>query len=94
VIAGDERHELDLLRRQPAQVAVADDVVRVLGVRVVADHGADVVQERRVVQERAHRRREVVVALQAVVERESEVGDVARVRLVAAELREHLEHAP
>ena len=46
VIARDHRDQLDLLGRQPAQVAVTDDVVRMLGVPVVADRGADVVQQR------------------------------------------------
>jgi hypothetical protein len=50
VIAGDERDHLNLVRLEAAQVAVGDQVVRVLVVPFVADVHADVVQDRRVLE--------------------------------------------
>ena len=48
MIARDERHDLDLLRREAAQVAVLDQIVRMAVVALVADVHADVVQQRAV----------------------------------------------
>ena len=50
VIARDERDRLDLVRLEAAQIAVLDQVVRVLVVALVADVDADVVQERGVLE--------------------------------------------
>src|ERR1700722_16969190 len=46
MIARHERNRLDLVRLEAAQVAVLDEVVRVLVVPLVADVDADVVQNR------------------------------------------------
>ncbi len=50
VIARGERDHLDLVGIEPAQIAVLDEVVRVLVVALVADVIADVVQERAVLE--------------------------------------------
>ena len=50
VISGDERDGLDLVRLEPAQITVSDEVVRVLVVALVADQRADVVEQRRVLE--------------------------------------------
>ena len=44
VVAGDQRDQLELARREAGQPAVQDQVARVLVVVVVVDGGADVVQ--------------------------------------------------
>ena len=46
VVAGDQRDDLDLRRLEAAQVAVLDQVIRVLVMPLVADVDADVVQQR------------------------------------------------
>ena len=47
VIAGDERDHVDFFRLEAAQIAVLDQVVRVLVMARIADVRADVVQQRR-----------------------------------------------
>ena len=48
VVAGEKRDRLDLVGLEPAQIAVPDQVIRMLMVSFVADVDADVVQERRI----------------------------------------------
>jgi len=48
MIAGDQCDGLDFVRIEPAQIAVPDQVVRVLVVALVADMDADVVEKRRI----------------------------------------------
>ena len=50
VVARDERHHLDFVRMKAAQVAVLDQVVRMLVMARVADVPADVVHQRGVLQ--------------------------------------------
>jgi hypothetical protein len=45
VIAGDERDDLDLYRVETAQIAVANQIVRVFVVTFIADMHADVVKQ-------------------------------------------------
>ena len=60
VVARDEGDDLDLLRVEAAQVAVPDQVVRVLVMAAVADVDADVVQQRPELQPLALARPEAV----------------------------------
>jgi len=46
MVAGNQRDDLDLVGLEPAQVAVGDQIVRVLVVAFVADVHPDVVQDR------------------------------------------------
>jgi hypothetical protein len=50
VVERHERHHLDLLRIEPAEVAVLDQIVRMLVMPRVADVHADVVHQRRVLE--------------------------------------------
>ena len=93
----DQRDHLDLGRVEPAQVAVPDQVVRMLRVPVVTHRGADVVEQRPVLEQLALRIAQAVLARQAVEQLEGEPRDVARVAQVALlglELLQQLEDAP
>jgi hypothetical protein len=50
MIPGDERHDLDFMRLESPQIAVTDQIVRVLVMVFVADVDADVVQQPGVLQ--------------------------------------------
>ena len=50
VVPRHQRDRLDLVRLEPAEIAVLDQVVRVLVMALVADVNADVVQERGVLE--------------------------------------------
>jgi hypothetical protein len=50
MVASDERDDLDLRRFEPTQIAVGDEVMRMLVMPLVADVHADVVQERGVLE--------------------------------------------
>jgi hypothetical protein len=50
MIAGDQRNGFDFLGLEPAQIAIANQVLGVLVVAFVADVHADVVQDRRILQ--------------------------------------------
>ena len=71
VIARDERDGVDLVGLEAAQVAVLDQVVRVLVVALVADVDADVVEQRGVFQPLALAIGEPVNAARLVEERRS-----------------------
>ena len=60
---------------------------------VESDRRADVVQQRRVVQELARLGLEQVLALESVIELERELGDVPWMRAVHLELLQEREHA-
>ncbi len=45
MIPGNERHDLDLIRIEPSQVAVADQVIRMFVMADVADVHADIVEK-------------------------------------------------
>jgi hypothetical protein len=94
VIARDERHDVDLLWLEAAQVAVSNEVERVLVVAFVADVHADVVQQRGVLQPFALPIREAVHASRLVEQSDREARDLLRVlRPVPAALGE-LDNAP
>ena len=79
MIARDERDHLDLLGLEAAQVAVLDQVVRVLVVPLVADVDADVVQERRVLEPLALAIGQAVHAARLIEERQRQPRDLLRV---------------
>ena len=72
MIPGDERDRLDFVRLESAQVAVLDQVVRVLVVPLVRDVDADVVKERCVLQPLALALRERMDAARLIEERHGE----------------------
>jgi len=89
MIARDERDRLDLVGLEAAQVAVGDQVVRVLVVPFVADVDADVVQNRGVLQPFALAIGEPVDRARLIEQRQREPGDVIRMlRPVVAALGE------
>ena len=79
VVPGERREDLDLVGREPGQVAVRDQVVRVALVLGVADVAADVVQQRAVLQPLALGRRELVERVRLVEDLEGQPRDVRRV---------------
>ena len=79
MVAGDERDDLDLVGLEAAQIAVLDQVVRVLVVPLVADVDADVVQERRVLQPLALAIGQAVHAARLIEQRQREPRDLLRV---------------
>ena len=93
VIARHVGDEIDLVGIEAPDVAVADDVRRVHGVLVVADDVADVVEERGVLEQAPRLLAQAVAVGQPVEERERQLGHVARVRPVLAELGEQAQHA-
>jgi len=76
MVARDEAHDLDLVRIEPAQLAVRDEVVRVLVMALVADVDPDVVQERAVLEPLALAPAEAVQRGGSIEERESVPGDL------------------
>ena len=50
MIAGHQRDDVDFLRLEPAQVAVLDQIIRMLVMTFVTDVHADIVQDRRVLE--------------------------------------------
>jgi len=79
VISGDERDGLDLVRLEPAQVTVSDEVVRMLVVALVADVHADVVEQRGVLEPLAFAIGQAVGRARLLEEREREPRDLVRV---------------
>lgn len=86
MIPGDERDDVDFLRLEAAQIAVPDQVERVLVVGLVADVHADVVQKRGVLQPLALAVRQAVRAPRRVEEPAAQASDLCRMRgrIVAA----------
>ena len=85
VIAGDERHDFDLVRIEATEVAVPDQVVRVPVMALVADMGADVVQQRRELQPLAFAIGEAVDGACLIEDRQREPDDLLRMlRVVVA----------
>lgn len=93
VIARDQGHHFDFLAREPAQVAVLDDVIGMLGVLLVTDARTDIVNERGVVQEPARILVQTVLLDQIIVEGEGEIAHVTRMHGIAAEAIEQSEDA-
>ena len=89
VVADDLRDQLDLARAVAGQAGLEDQVVRVLGVGVVADRHPDVVQQRGRPQQLALARLRLDHALgdQRVVELQREPRDVVGVADVGVELQ-------
>ena len=89
VVAGDQRDDFDLLGLEAAQVAIANQIVRVLVVPLVADVHADVVKQRPVPQPLALAVGEPVRAARAIEQRVGQPRDLMRVfRPVVAPLAE------
>ena len=78
VVAGQRSEHLDLLGREAGQVAVRDQVVRVLLVLGVADIAADVVEKRAVLQPLALGCRKLVEGVRLVEELERQPRHVGR----------------
>ena len=93
VIPRHERDHVDLLRFEPAQIAVANQVVRVLMVILVADVDADVVQHRRVLEPFALAIGQAVDAAGLIEQREREARDLIRVFREELAALGQLEHA-
>ena len=94
VIPGDERDGLDLVGLEPAQVAVADEVIGMPVMALVADVDTDVVQERRVLEPFPFAVGQPMDAPRLLEEREGEPRDlVSVVGPVGAPLGQ-LDHAP
>jgi len=85
MISRDERHRLDFVGLEAAQVAVFDQIVRVFVVRVIRDVDADVVEQRRVFQPLAVAVGQRVRAARLVEQADGEPRDLVRVlrRVVA-----------
>ena len=95
VVLRHERDGLDLLGLEPAEPAVADQVVRVLVMVLVRDVPADVVQQRRVFEPLACAVSRLVDAARLVEQREGQAGHVLGVLAVpAAPLAEFDDAAP
>jgi hypothetical protein len=78
VVTRDETDDLGFYRLEPAQVAVLDQVVRVLVVALIADVRADVVQERRKVQPLALAIGQAVDAARLIEDRQREARHLIR----------------
>src|SRR5262245_39561813 len=50
MISGEKRHDFDLLRLEPAEIAVLDEIVGMLMVALVADVNTDIVEDRPVLE--------------------------------------------
>ena len=88
VIARDERDRLDLVGLESAQIAVLDQIVRVLVVPLVADVHADVVQERGILEPLALAVGQAVDAARLVEERQRQARDLlARARASSCSAR-------
>jgi len=89
VIARGKADDLDLLRLETAQAAIADQVLRMTMVTFVADVHADVVEQRRILEPLAFRVPQPVHAACLIEHRQAQLRDVARViRRVAAAFTE------
>ena len=84
MIARQQGNNLDLLRIEPAQLAVLNQVVRVAVVAFVADMDAGIVQQRAVFQPLPLAIPEFVHRACLIEERQRQLRDVARVRGVVA----------
>jgi hypothetical protein len=79
MVARDERDGFDLVGLESAQIAVRDQIVRVLVVPLVADVDADVVQERGVLEPLAFPIGQAMNAASLIEQRQREPGDLIRV---------------
>jgi len=76
MVPRDERNHFGFLRLEAAQIAVLDQVVRVLVVPLVADVHADVVQDRRVLEPLALAIGEAMDRARLIEERHRQTRDV------------------
>jgi hypothetical protein len=79
MVAGDQRDGLDLVGLEAAQIAVLDQVVRVLVVALVADVDADIVEQRRIFQPLAVPIRQAVHAARLIEQRHRQTRHLLRV---------------
>jgi hypothetical protein len=79
MIPGEECHDLDFVRLEPAEVAVANQVIRVLVMVFVADMHTDIVQNRRVLEPFSLAIGETVDSSGLVEERAGQSGDLLSV---------------
>jgi hypothetical protein len=94
VVARDESDRFDLVRLEPPQIAVLDQVVRVPMMLFVADEDADVVEDRGVLEPFALAIGEPVDRPRLIEQRRGQPRDLLRVfRIIVTALGE-LEHAP
>jgi hypothetical protein len=75
VVAGNQGNGLHVGRLEPSQVAIANEVVRVLVMPFVADVHADVVEQRRILEPLALAVGQRVNAARFVEQRERKLGD-------------------
>jgi len=92
VIAGDVGEDVELVQGEAVEIAVLDEIERMLVVAGVADVPADVVEDGGVFEELAFLGAELVERLELVEEREGELGDLQGMLFVeiaaAAELED------
>ena len=93
VVTGDQRDLLDLVGLEAAQRAVANQVVRVLVVPLVADVDADVVQDRGVLQPFAFAIGQAVNAARLIEQRHGKPCDLLRMLGPVVAAFGQLEHA-
>ena len=94
VIPRDQRHHLDFVRMKPPQVAVLDQVIRMLVMARVADVAADVVHQRCVLEPFALAIRERMNRAGLIEEREREPHDLIGVVCVIVAALGKLQRAP
>jgi hypothetical protein len=93
VIARNQGDHFHFLRGEPAQVAVLDDVVGMLGVLLVSDAGAHIVNERGIMQEPSRVFVQTMFTDQVVVKGERQIADMAGMDRIATESIEQPHHA-
>ena len=76
MVSGDERDRFDLQWLEASQVAVANQIVRVLVMALVADVDADVVEQRRVLEPLALAIGQSMDAARAVEQRQRQLRDL------------------
>ena len=79
VVPRDERDGVDFLRVEPSQIAILDEIARVLVVPLVADMHADVVEQCRVLEPLAFAIGQAVHGAGLIEERDGQPGDLLRV---------------
>jgi hypothetical protein len=93
MIPGDEGNDLNLIRFESPQVAVLDEVVRVLVVALVADVYTDVVQQRGIFKPLALAIGQPVKTARLIEQSDREAGDLLRVLGPVVAALGELEHA-
>lgn len=94
VIAGDERDDVDFVGLEAPQIAIANEVVGVLVVRLVTDVDADVVQECRVLEPLVFLIGQPVPAARGVEQPPAQAGDLLRMIGGIVTAFSELDHTP